>query len=537
MTAGTLFALFGGLALFLYGIRLAGEGFQRVAGGQFRRLLAAVTKNRLVAAGVGILITVVLQSSGATIGMLVRFASSGLLGLPQAMGVILGADIGTTLTVQLIAFKIFDLAPLLVGVGFFVIFFSRRRTFADFGQGTLGFGLIFLGMKVMLEAMSPLRSSHLFQESILSMQDQPVLAIFLSAIFTAAVTNSAATLGLALTLAHQGLLPIAAAIPLILGANLGTCTIALAASAGSNADARRVATAHVLFKVFGILLFLPFIDPFARLVSLTAIDPSRQVANAHTLFNVAIAILCLPFIDGGVRLITWIVPEDRQREDPSKPKYLDEQLLGTPALALGQATREALRIADVVSDMLKDTIEVLRRDDQELIEAIAKKDDQVDRLEQEVKHYLTKLSQQSLTDEQSKKEIAILAFVHDLENIGDVVERNLIELAKKRLYKGVRFSEAGLQEIQELHAKVCQNLELAISAFASHDPDLAQKALDQRSEIGEMERTFRQSHIQRLHDGLPESLETSEIHLDVLTNLKRINSHVSAIAHSIREAA
>jgi len=536
MMTRMLFSLFGGIALFLYGLRLAGEGFQRTAAGRLRHLLSAITRNRLMAAGMGVLITLVLQSSGAMVGMLVRFAGSGLLQLPQAMGVILGADIGTTLTVQLIAFRFFALSLFFIGFGFFTVYLAKRRRFADLGQGILGFGLIFLGMKVMVEALEPLKGSGFFQEVLLSLEEQPFLVIILSALFTGFVASSAATIGFALTLAHQGLLPLSVAIPWIFGANIGTCTSSLAASMGGGTEAKRVAVAHILFKVLGVLLFLPLIHPFARFVGMTAADPARQVANAHTLFNVLIALLFLPFIGPGAKVIARLVPEERRVEDPFKPRYLDEHLLEAPALALAQATREALRIADIVSEMLHRTGEALFQDDQELIEAIERKDDQVDALEREVKRYLTKLSQQLLTDEQSRREVAILAFVNDLENIGDIVERNLMELAKKRLSQGAKFSEEGVKEIQALHAKVCQNLETAISAFASHDPFLAQKVLDRRSEIGQMERSFRQSHIARLHEGLPESIETSEIHLDILTNLKRINSHVSAIAHSILEA-
>jgi len=537
MTNVMLVALFGGMALLLYGMQLVGEGLQQAAGGRMRHILGSITNSRLKGMMAGAFITALIQSSSATTLMLVSFASSGLMALPQAMGVILGADIGTTLTVQLIAFKIFDYALLLVGVGFLFIFLSRRKSFRYVGQAILGFGFIFFAIKVMSDAMVPLRESEIMRLLIMSLGDQPLLGVLIAASFSALVHSSAATIGLAITLSLQGLMPLAAALPIIFGANIGTCATALASSLGANAEAKRVALAHTFFKVGGVLIFLPLVGPFVQVVERTASDVARQIANAHTLFNVGITVVFLPFAGLVARLIARLVPEDREGDDLFRSKYLDENMLDTPALALGQATREALRMADLVSEMLTKTIDAFAREDPELVEAIEEKDNQVDTLDRDIKHYLTKLSQQSLTAEQSKREIGILSFVNNMENIGDIVDRNLMELAKKRLTKGARFSEAGMHEITLLHKKVLQNLELAISAFASSDPALAQQVLERKLELSQTERRFRQAHIERLHAGYQESIDTSEIHLDVLTNLKRINSHITAVAYPILEGA
>jgi phosphate:Na+ symporter len=537
MTNLMLITLLGGVVLLLYGMRLVGEGLQLAAGGRMRHILGSITSNPFKGMLVGAFITAVIQSSTATTVMLVGFAGSGLLDLTQIIGVLLGADIGTTITVQLIAFHIFDYALLLVVVGYLLIFATNRKIFKYIGQAILGFGFIFFAMKVMSDAMVSLRQSEIVTALLVSLADHPILGIIVAAVLSALMASSAATIGLAITLSLQGLLPLAAAIPMILGANIGTCATALASSIGSRMEARRVAMAHVFFKVVGVLIFLPFIHPFAHLVELTANDAPRQIANAHTLFNVGITALFLPFASLLARFIYHLVPEGEEGEGLFRAKYLDERMLGTPALALGQATREALRMADIASDMLAKTIGALSTNDPELIELIEGKDNQVDTLNREIKRYLTKLSQQSLTDDQSRREIGILAFVNDMENIGDIVDKNLMELAKKRLNKAVRFSEPGLREIVQLHKKVLQNLELAISAFASSDPALAQQVLEQKLEISQSERKFRQAHIQRLHEGLRESIDTSEIHLDVLTNLKRINSHVTAVAYPILESA
>jgi phosphate:Na+ symporter len=518
-------------------MQLLGEGLQHAAGGRMRQILGTISRSRFRAVMVGAFITAVIQSSSATTIMLVGFASSGLMDLTQTIGMILGADIGTTVTVQLIAFQVFDYALLLVGIGFLMIFTSGRKIFKYVGQVILGFGLIFLAIKTMSDAMAPLRQNEIVKAILVSLGDQPLLGVIVAAVVSALVHSSAATIGLTITLSLQGLLPLAAAIPIIFGANIGTCATALASSVGAKAEAKRVAVAHIFFKVVGVLVFLPFITPFTRAVQMTTEEVPRQIANAHTLFNVGITLFFLPFSTILARLITRLVPEDIQRDGLFRPKYLDEQVLETPALALGQATREALRMADIVSEMFSKTIGTFSEEEPELIEYIQEKDDQVDTLDREIKHYLTKLSHQGLTDEQSKREIGILAFVNNMENIGDIVDRNLMDLARKKLGKGVRFSEPGMKEIVLLHRKVFQNLELAISAFASGDPTLANQVLERKLEISQTERKFRQAHIQRLHDGYRESIDTSEIHLDVLTNLKRINSHVTAVAYPVLESA
>lgn len=537
MTNDMLIALFGGMALLLYGMQLVGEGLQQAAGGRMRHILSNITNNRIKGMLAGAFITAVVQSSSATTVMLVGFAGSGLMTLAQSVSVILGADVGTTVTVQLIAFKFFDYALLLVGVGFLLIFLCRRKVLKSVGQAILGFGFIFFAMKIMSDAMVPLRDSEVMKILLVSLGSHPLLGLILSAAFSALVHSSAATIGLAITLSLQGLMPLTAAIPVIFGANVGTCVTALASAIGTHTEAKRVAMAHIFFKVTGVLLFLPFIAPFAWLAEMTASDVPRQIANAHTLFNVGITVLFMPFAAALARLIAALVPESKEGEGAFRSKYLDERMLDAPALALGQAHREALRMADIVSEMLTKTIDAITRQDPELVEFIQERDNQVDTLERDIKHFLTKLSQEGLSEEQSKREIDLLSFVNNLENIGDIVDRNLMELAKKKLSKGARFSEPGAQEIALLHKQVLQNLEMAIAAFAGSDRVLAQQVLERKLEISQTERKFRQAHIERLHEGYRESIDTSEIHLDVLTNLKRINSHITAVAYPILEVS
>ena len=528
-------ALFGGLALLLYGMHLVGEGLQRAAGGHLRQLLTTMTRNRLAAVASGALVTAIIQSSSATTLMLIGFVSAGLLSFRQALGVILGADIGTTFTVQLLAFKIQDFALLLVGAGFALTFFARRGVPKSVGQAVLGFGFIFLGMKVMTDGIAPLAQNDLARQVLAAFAESPLLGLVAGAGLSATMASSAATLGLTLSLAHQELLTLPGALPVVLGANIGTCATALAASLRSSSDARRVAVAHIGFKVLGVALVFPFVEPLAAVVAQTAADPARAIANAHTLFNVAISAVFLPFAPLAARVISAIVPEEERGDNPFRTRYLDDRYLDQPALAIGQATREALRMGDVAQSMLRDAMTVLRTDNQELLEAVEQRDDQLDYLEREIKIFLSRLGREAMSADLAQKEIALISFIGNLENIGDIIDKNLMELARKKLYQGRRFSEPGEAELIEFHAIISKNLERAIACFAANDRGLAQEVLDQRPAVRQRERELRASHLARLRRGMAESLETSEIHLDVLTNLKRISSHITALVFSILE--
>ena len=530
-----LIALLGGMALLLYGIRLSGEALQRAAGNRLKTLLTGLSKNRVLAVASGAAMTAIIQSSAATTLMLIGFVGAGLMTFRQTLGIILGADIGTTFTVQLIAFRVTDYAPLLVGIGFFVGFVARRRVVKDIGQALLGLGLMFLGLKLILGDVGVLQANPLVRQVIAALADSPLMAVIVGAAVSALVASSAATIGLTLALSTAGLLPLPGAVAVVVGANIGTCATALMAAVGASAEAKRVAVAHIAFKVLGAALAIPLIGPFTQFVVRTAADPARQIANAHTFFNVGISLLFLPFTSWAARAIETLVPDDEVGENPFKTRYLDERSLDQPSLALGQATREALRMADVVQGMLRDVVPAFRGDNPEIIEDVERRDDQADFLEREIKLFLTRLGREAMGPDLSQKEIALISVIGNLENIGDIIDKNLMELARKRLYQARRFSEPGWAEILEFHGLVSKNLERAIAAFAANDRALAQDVLDQRPLMRQRERELRESHLNRLRSGLTESLETSEIHLDVLTNLKRISSHVSALIFPILE--
>jgi phosphate:Na+ symporter len=529
-----LFNLLGGIGLLLYGMRIASEGMQRAAGSQLRRWLGNLTNNRVSALFAGTIVTAIMQSSGATTVMLVGLASAGLMSLRQTLGVILGADIGTTLTVQLIAFKIYDYALLIIGVAVPMTLAIRNPRLNSVGQALLGFGLIFLGLKLIAETMSPLAALPLVSQLLLGLTAAPFIVVILSAALTALLHSSAGTIGIALAFAGEGLMPLSLALPIVLGANIGTSATALVSSIGAGTEARRVALAHTLFKLAGAIPAFILLDAFATLVAQTSPSPARQIANAHTIFNVVIGLGFLPFTHYMAALLRRLVPEEAVDSKVVRPRYLDVQVLDSPALAIGQATREALRVADITEEMLRDSIRVFEQEDDELLRDIVRRDDHVDYLETEIKRYLTRLSESNLTEELSRQEIGLLYVINDLEHIGDIISKHLLDnLAQKMRSSASTFSADGMREIQQLHRRVCENLELAIAAYATNNDELAQKVLRHKERINELERALRQTHIERLHRGLRESIETSSIHLDVLNDFKRINSHATNIAYVV----
>lgn len=533
-TTISILGLFGGIMLLLYGMKLAGEGLQRAAGSRLRSFLLTATDNRIKGVGVGAAITALLQSSSATTVMLVGFVGSGLMGLTQTMGVILGADIGTTITVQIIAFKVYDYAIGVIGLGIVLILLSRAGRWKDIGQAVLGFGFVFFALKLLIDTFEPVSHNPLMKEFLLGLSKDPFAGIIISALLTALFQSSAATLGVALTAAHSGILGIEAAVPIVLGANIGTTVTAIVSSLGASVDAKRVAMAHVLFKVVGVLLVVPFLGPFTELVGSSSPDAARQVANAHTFFNIGIAVLFLPFTGPFTRLVTAILPPSFAPERFG-PKYLDPIVLASPPLALVQATREALRAADIVQEMLSRSMDVLENDDLAMLEHIQEKDDDVDLLDREVKLFLIKLSREALSEEQAKRELEIMLFSNNMESIGDVIDKNLMELARKKIKGSLKFSREGMEEIKSLHRKVMEHFQTGVAAFTGSDNELARRLAAHKQKLSELERELRQAHINRLYKGHKESIDTSSIHLDVLTNLKRINSYITNVAYAILE--
>jgi phosphate:Na+ symporter len=530
----SFFALLGGLSLFLFGLRMGGDHLESVAGNRLRYIVSRLISNRFKGLAVGALSTVILQSSSATTVMLVSFSSVGLISLLQSLSLILGADIGTTLTVQLIAFRIYDYALLIVTIGFLLTLMKEETRGHRIGGVVLAFGFIFFGMKVMTEAVSPLKYYPQITHLMVSVGERPLLGILLSAAFTAIVQSSAATLGLVLSLSLQGLITdLSAAIPLVLGANVGTCATALLASLGSNVKGKRVAWGHTIFKIAGVIIVFPFIVPASELIARTSGNITRQIANAHTFFNLGMAVLFLPFITLYDRFLIGLFPQRDTAPKEFAPRYLEPRLLESPDLALGQATREILRMADIVFIMVQETMTVYRDNDEQLRRQLVSRDDRVDLLEESITPYLTKMSQQQLSSQQAEKEIALLFITSELEQVGDLVSKKLMAYAKKKIDQPFYFSDQGFDEITRFHGDVVTTLQMAINAFAAWDRNLAEKVIERRKQLSLEQNRLHRAHINRLHQGLKESLDTSTIHMDLIGDLNRINLHASKIAYAV----
>ncbi len=534
MTSLMYFSLFGGLMLLVYGIRQTGEGLQKAAGPHLKQALNYLTRNRTKALLLGIIITTLTQSSTATTVMLVGFVNSGIMQFAQTLGVILGADIGTTVTVQIIAFNIMEYSILLIGLGLLGVYLGKSRMWKDAGQAVVGFGFIFLSIKIMSDAMAPLGKSEIFRLMLVMLKNNPIIGLLISAAFTALVHSSAATIGVALSLASQGLIGIHQALPIIFGANIGTCATAMFIGLTGTAEGKRVAYAHTLFKVIGVLIFFPLMGPLADIVQHSSDNVIRQIANAHTFFNAALAIIFLPFSSLTARFLEKTV-KGKKEDEPFGPKFLDEAVLTTPPLALSQAARETLRMADIVQDMLVNVPKAFELEDEGFISGIEETDDRVDKLDRSIRFYLAKIPG-SLTEEQSRRELSIISITSDLENIGDTIDKNIMSLARKKMRNGLSFSREGHLEIRDFHRKVAENFQTAIAAFTANDLDLAERVMKNKERMEGLEKEYRNAHIERLKAGLKESFETSAIHLDMLTYLERINTHVTHMAYTLIEA-
>jgi len=545
-----LIGLIGGLAIFLFGMEMMSEGMKKTAGTKLRSILSSITNNRLVAVGVGTFVTMVIQSSSATTVMLVSFVQAQLMTFSQSLGIILGADIGTTITAQLIAFKLTDYALLMVGAGFGLIFLMKSQKYKSIGETILGFGLLFFGMHIMSEAMYPLRTYTPFIQLLLELEN-PILGLLIGTIFTALIQSSSAFTGIIIVLATQGLLTLEAGIPLLFGANIGTSITAALASLNTSREAKRVALAHTLFKVFGVALFVWWIPTFAELIRW--ISPSgpteltgtaylaevvpRQVANAHTVFNVALTMLVLPFTNIAAKWIIRILPDLPEKEEdlPYKTKFLDESLITTPALALNLAKVEVLRIGKKTKEMVSKIIHPFFKDKYGILNQLDTLEDEINYLVSKTNNYLTKISQQKIDQEEVDNVFQMMHTVTELEQIADIVVRNIAPMARKRLDLNCRFSAEGESEILDYHSRTVKQLTRALDVFKDVNLEEAVRLEKKYKKHRLREMGLRRTHFQRLQQDIPETIGSSEIHVDLIEALKRISSHATNIARILIE--
>ncbi len=550
--------LVGGLALFLFGMEKMSTGLRKVAGDRMRSILSLLTRNRIIALIIGAFVTTVVQSSSATTVMLVSFVQAQLMSFANSIGVILGANIGSTVTAQLIAFNLSDYALLMIAIGFGVATFAKDEKQKYIGESILGFGILFFGMKLMSDAMRPLRSYEPFIDLLRSFEN-PLLGMLVGAVFTALIQSSGALTGIVIVLAQQGVLTLEAGIPLILGANIGTCVTAGLASIGASREAKRVALAHVTFNIIGAMIFLfliPVLSDVVRAISphsdLTGVaklsaETPRQIANAHTLFNVVMALAFLPLTNVLARVIIRVFPQ-KEIEQGIAPttKYISEVALATPALALDLARNEVARMANLVVKMLTAVMRPFfeenperdsRKPELTLMEGIEMRDGKLDFLEKRVSEFLLRLSRGELSVNQANETYLLISVVDHLESTGDVVMRNIVPLIAKKEVLDLDFSEKGKEELQLYFQKIRNQLKHLHTVLKVLDHDEARQIMLRQEKYSELEIQLRSSHLERLRNRRRESLETHEVHLELLDMLKMVNVYAGEVAKFIYDFA
>jgi len=530
--------VFGGLAIFLFGMDQMSEALKAVAGNRMKDILGHLTNNRITGLITGASVTAVIQSSSVTTVMLVGFVTAGIMSLSQAIGVILGADIGTTITAQIVAFPVKKYALVLVTTGFVMLFVGRKEKIKHYGTLIMGLGMIFFGLAIMSDAMKPLRS---YQPFIQLMQDvaNPLVGILIATLFTALIQSSSATMGVVIVLAQQGLITLEGGIALALGANIGTCATAGLASIGKPREAVRVAVAHVTFKIVGVALiffFIPQLAQFCRWISpaypeltgmeMLAKETPRQIANAHTLFNVGIAFLFLPATTLFARFCEWAVP-DRPKEDEGlqvdfQPKYLDEMLISTPLLALVRCRLEIGRLGERVVDMFNKVLPAVLTGSKENLQEIVEIDDEVDALYGHIVLFLGKLSKTNLSDEQAEELMFLLQTVDRFENIGDIMENNLVKVGTKRIDEKIVVSKPTMKIINKYHQQVASVLLDTVKVVANEDVDAIKRVRSTKGMITSLALETAQHGIVRLTANAPNRLNTYARERETIENMDRI---------------
>jgi phosphate:Na+ symporter len=535
-TTLTLVDLAGSVALLLWGVHMVQSGVQRAFGPHLRRFLSRTLRGRFSAFLAGLGVTAVLQSSTATGLMVSSFAAGGLVDLVPALAVMLGANVGTTLIVQLLSFDIGRVAPLFVLVG--VVLF--RRSFAsrtrDLGRVAIGLGLMLFALEQLLALLTPYEDVPSLRLLMGAIATQPVIDVIIAAAMTWAAHSSVATVLLTMSLAAQGVVPPHAAFALVLGANLGSALNPLLEGApGGDPRAKRVPIGNLLNRAVGVVLGLALLGWIGPWLVTVEPDAARAVADFHTLFNLVIAAIFLPLLRPFAGLLVRMLPARAAAADPSQPVYLNNAARETPAIALADAAREGLRMADVLQAMLRGALDAIDHGDRKQVATTKGLDDVLDRLNRAIKTYLTELDPDLLDDDDSRRLSEILAFITNLEHAGDIVERSLMALAAKRLRRGLAFSVEGQAEIRAMLERLAGNVHTAAAVFMTDDARAARALLGEKEVFRDLEARATEAHFARVRAGRVESVETSALHLDVLRDLKRINAHVAAAAYAVLE--
>ena len=526
------FAFLGGLALFLYGMQLMGEGLQQAAGAKLQKILEALTGVTIFGVALGAGVTAVLQSSSATTVMTVGLVNAGLMSLKQAFGIVMGANIGTTITAQLIAFKLTDYITLILAIGFFLQAFARKRKLRYFGQVLLGFGVLMLGMAMMSNSVVPLRQYPGFVEFIKNFGTHPILGLGVGILMTVIIQSSSATIGILMAMASQGLIPLEGAIPVLLGDNIGTCITAILATLRANINAKRVALSHVLFNLIGSILFVCFMHWFIELVIYVSPENNmaRQIANAHTAFNILNTLIFLPFAGKFTDLVKKLMP-GADDTISRRPEFLNRAMLGTPAIAMGLATKEVVRMGNMARKNIEKAFMAVRDEDTEKISYVLEHEPVIDTLEEEITKYLTKLSETHMDKEMSARHTGLLHACNDIERIGDHAE-TIAKKVRNMKEDGTKFSNDAMQELQNLEDLVLKACTLALGALENNDKAMAEESLTTSREVKILQKAIRKNHVARLNNGVCEPV-AGFVMLELLINMKRVSDHSKNISQLV----
>jgi phosphate:Na+ symporter len=538
MGSMVLLDLMGGVALLLWGLHMVLSGVLRAFGPDLRRFLATALRNRFSAFAAGLGLTALLQSSTATGLMTASLAAEGMVGLVPALAIMLGANVGTTLIVQLLSFDIAAVAPVLFVIGLVTFRVGGTTLTKAIGRIAIGLGLIFLALHILLDTLAPAEQAPAARAVLAAVTNDPVLCILIAAALTWAAHSSVTVVLLTMSLAYSHFVTEPAALALVLGANLGSAINPLIESGASgNPASRRLPAGNLLNRLVGIVVATPFLGPITHELSLFQPDPSKMTAEFHMIFNVALAAIFIGPLDAVAWLLVRLLPDRKRPADESAPRYLDEAALDTPPLALSNAARETLRMGDVIETMLRDVMTALMTNDRALAASVSKRDNIVDKLDDAIKLYVTKLTRDSLDDREGHRAMEIVSFTINLEHIGDIIDKNLCELAVKKSKRRYQFSPEGAAELTAFHKRVCEGLQAAFGIFMTGDVAAAKKLIREKADMRKAELEAADRHLDRLRERQPESVETTSLHLDVLADLKRIHSHICSVAYPVLEAA
>lgn len=534
--------LLGGMTFFFYGLRRVQQGLNQATGDKLRLILGKLTSNRFTSVIFGFLVTVVLQSSGATSAMLVSLAESQLVTLSNAVAVVLGSGVGTTVTLFFLSIQGITEYALLVTTLGYMFFAYGKRNVKNLGSVLFGFGLLFYGMFLITSTAAPLKDSLFTQQIMSFFAHNPMVTLLLSVLLSSFL-HSAGTIGIAIALSFSGTLTLEHAIPIVLGANVGSCVTTLLSGLQMRGNGKRVAVAQLLTRVIGVLVIYPFIPEVTRQVALLSahlmlitplLNPgvAGGIVMAHVMFNFLLVLLFLPVVGLLARMLTKFFPEEQSDDSNIHPMFLEESSLGTPALAFAQVKREILRIAYLLAEELEHSLNIFDRkfDVAEEMEKVARQDDRIDVLEKAIRFFLAKLSTKALTEKQASTQLALLTIGQDIEEIGDVVSKEIMTLARKKAFKQLTFSQEGWTDLLRLKTQTCKNFDLAIAVLTQPAEELVARLERQEDEMENLAQELRQSHLNRLNQGLKESLDTSTLHLELISQYRSINHKIVQIA-------